>query len=116
VSYIVSDGKGGSKQQDRSLYFWSHYSSISSVISDFMHDFSGALSRANALDHQIEADASKISSNYAAIVALSIRQALGATELTISKVGLLVSAIMGAPDDSHRRAAGHGTPAMSSCS
>jgi hypothetical protein len=116
VSYIVSDRKGGSRQQDRSLYFWSHYSTISAVISDFMHDFKAAMSRANALDRRIEADASKISSNYAAIVALSIRQALGATELTISKVIRVASPIMNATDDTCRPAVVLGTLATCSCS
>jgi hypothetical protein len=93
VSYVISPKKGVSKQQDRSLLFWGSYSSITHVITDFMNDFSAALSRANTLDQRIEADASKISSNYAAIVALSIRQAMAATEITISKVGIHSSPI-----------------------
>jgi hypothetical protein len=48
-------------------------------------DFSAALSRANAFDAQVQTDASKISTDYAAVVALSIRQAFAATELTVSK-------------------------------
>lgn len=50
-----------------------------------MNDFSGALSRANAFDTKVNSDASKISQDYASIVALSIRQALAATEITISR-------------------------------
>jgi hypothetical protein len=41
--------------------------------------------RAQALDAQVQADAGKISADYAGVVALSIRQAFAATELTISK-------------------------------
>lgn len=41
--------------------------------------------RAQEFDKQIESDASAISSNYAGIVKISIRQAFGAMELTISK-------------------------------
>jgi hypothetical protein len=81
VNYIV---KGG-KMQARSLYFWSKYSSVSQVISDFLKDYAGALSRAKTLDAKINNDASKISADYASLVALSVRQALGATEITISK-------------------------------
>lgn len=38
-----------------------------------------------AFDAKVQADASKISADYAAIVSLSIRQAYAATEVTISK-------------------------------
>lgn len=54
-------------------------------ISSFLGDYSNALSRANALDAQIQSDASKISSNYAGLVALSVRQTFGAMEITVSK-------------------------------
>lgn len=54
-------------------------------ISDFLGDYSAALTRAKAFDSKVKSDASKISNDYASIVALSVRQALGATEVTISK-------------------------------
>jgi hypothetical protein len=54
-------------------------------ISDFVGDYSTALGRAQALDQKIQSDASAISSNYAGVVALSVRQAFGALELTLSK-------------------------------
>ena len=54
-------------------------------ISSFLSDYSAALSRAQSLDSKVNSDASKISANYAAVVELSIRQAVGATEITISK-------------------------------
>jgi hypothetical protein len=69
--------------QNRSSYFWSKYSSVLTLISDFLTDYPNALSRANTLDAQV--DAGKISTNYAALAALSLRQAMGATEITISK-------------------------------
>ena len=54
-------------------------------ISTFINDYSNALARANAFDAKVKADASAISSDYADIVALSIRQTLGACEITVSK-------------------------------
>lgn len=54
-------------------------------ISSFLGDFSNALTRAKAFDAKVNTDASKISADYASVVALSIRQALGALEITISK-------------------------------
>ncbi|KDR83620.1 hypothetical protein GALMADRAFT_85982 [Galerina marginata CBS 339.88] len=81
INYIVANNA----RQARSLYFWSQLSSPASVISSFLGDFNNALSRARAFDTKVNSDASKISSDYASIVALSIRQALGATEITISK-------------------------------
>lgn len=54
-------------------------------ISDFAGDYFAALGRAQAFDRKVQSDASAISSNYAAVVALSVRQAFGALELTLSK-------------------------------
>ena len=54
-------------------------------ITTFITDYSNALTRANALDAQIKADAESISSTYAGLVALSVRQAFGAIEFTLSK-------------------------------
>jgi hypothetical protein len=48
-------------------------------------DYSAALGRAQAFDQKLQSDASAISSNYAGVVALSVRQAFGALELTLSK-------------------------------
>lgn len=50
-----------------------------------MGDYSDALSIAKAFDSKLSAEASAISENYAGVVALSVRQALGALEITISK-------------------------------
>ncbi|KAJ6539482.1 DUF1793-domain-containing protein [Mycena capillaripes] len=81
IQYIVAGGA----LQSRNLYFLSQFSTSASVISSFLGDFSAALSRANTFDAQVQSDASKISADYAAVVALSIRQAFAATELTLSK-------------------------------
>jgi hypothetical protein len=75
----------GGVLQDRSLYFWSKYSSVLALISDFLDDYADARLRANTLDARVCSDASGISSNYAAFCAISLRQAVGATETTISK-------------------------------
>jgi hypothetical protein len=81
IRYIVANGA----LQSRSLFFWSQFSTPAAVISSFLGDFANALSRANTFDAKVASDANKISADYASIVALSIRQALGATEITISK-------------------------------
>ncbi|KAJ7368431.1 DUF1793-domain-containing protein [Mycena albidolilacea] len=81
IQYIVAGGA----LQSRSLYFLSSFSTPAAVISSFLGDYSAALSRANTFDAKVQTDASKISADYASIVALSIRQAFSATELTISK-------------------------------
>lgn len=53
----------------------------------FLLDYSNALQRAGTFDSQIEADAKQISTDYASIVALSVRQAFGPMEITASKNG-----------------------------
>ncbi|KAJ6520970.1 hypothetical protein DFH09DRAFT_1251159 [Mycena vulgaris] len=81
VKYVLA----GNVKQERSLYFWSRFSTTAQLISFFLKDYATALATAKTLDAKVEADALKISPDYAGIVALSIRQSLGANELTISK-------------------------------
>ncbi|KAJ7652052.1 hypothetical protein DFH06DRAFT_540129 [Mycena polygramma] len=81
IKYVLA----GNAKQERSLYFWSKYAAFDDVISFFLGDYSNALDAAKTLDAKVESDASKISADYAGIVALSIRQSLAANELTISK-------------------------------
>ncbi|KAA1466346.1 DUF1793-domain-containing protein [Dentipellis sp. KUC8613] len=81
IQYIVA----GNTLQNRSLYFWSRFASVADAIASFLGDYAGALQRAQQFDSKVNSDASKISSDYAAIVALSLRQTFGATELTISR-------------------------------
>ncbi|KAK7470513.1 hypothetical protein VKT23_001939 [Stygiomarasmius scandens] len=81
IEYIVENGQ----LQNRSLYFWNQFSEVQYGITSFLKDYKDALSRANTFDSKVQADASAISSNYAAVVALSIRQFLGTMEITLSK-------------------------------
>ncbi|KAI0770848.1 DUF1793-domain-containing protein [Irpex lacteus] len=81
VQYIVTGGA----LQNRSLFFWSQFSSVKDAVTSFLKDYSAALTRAQAFDSKVQSDASVISTDYASIAALSVRQAFGATELTVSK-------------------------------
>ncbi|KAJ3793241.1 hypothetical protein GGU11DRAFT_419164 [Lentinula aff. detonsa] len=81
IKYIQNNGV---TFESRSYYFWSTYSTISGAITAFLLDYSAALSRAESLDKKLQTAAGSISSDYADIVALSMRQTFGATELTIS--------------------------------
>lgn len=81
IQYITA----GNVLQDRSIYAWSQYGSVGDMISAFLGDYDNALTSADAFDAKLQADASAISDNYAAICALSIRQAFGAVELTVAK-------------------------------
>ncbi|EJF61169.1 hypothetical protein DICSQDRAFT_155261 [Dichomitus squalens LYAD-421 SS1] len=81
IQYITANNG----RQDRSVLFWTRWRTAASAISAFIKDYPNALARANAFDAQVKADALKISSDYADIVALSIRQALGSIEITVSK-------------------------------
>ncbi|KAJ7082033.1 DUF1793-domain-containing protein [Mycena belliarum] len=81
VRYAV----GAGRTQARSLFFWSRGRDVGEVISAFLHDYAPALARARALDARIARDAGKVSAAYAGLVALSVRQAVGACELTIAR-------------------------------
>jgi hypothetical protein len=54
-------------------------------VTQFLQDYAAALSTAQAFDAKVRSDASAISSDYADIVDLSIRQAMAAIEITVSK-------------------------------
>ncbi|KAJ7162343.1 hypothetical protein C8R46DRAFT_903856, partial [Mycena filopes] len=81
IEYIVA----GNVYQKRSYYWWSTYSTVGALISDFINAYPTALATANAFDAKVRSDAGAISPQYADIAALDVRQAFGATELTISK-------------------------------
>ncbi|KAJ7464116.1 hypothetical protein FB451DRAFT_454384 [Mycena latifolia] len=82
IKYLLAGGVA----QARSLYFWSRFKSAAELISFFLKDYATALGTAKTLDAKVVADAGKAGgADYAGIVALSIRQAVGANELTISK-------------------------------
>ncbi|KAH8830455.1 DUF1793-domain-containing protein [Flagelloscypha sp. PMI_526] len=80
INYVTANG-----MQSRSIYAWSQFSSVTDMISSFLGDYSAALGRAQTLDAKVHSEASAISADYAAIVELSVRQAFGAYETTISK-------------------------------
>ncbi|KLO07574.1 DUF1793-domain-containing protein [Schizopora paradoxa] len=81
VEYIIANDQ----TQPRNSFFLSEFSTPSDAISFFLGDFQNAMTSANSFDSKVNSDASKISSDYASIVELSIRQVLGATEITVSK-------------------------------
>lgn len=54
-------------------------------IEEFLANFDGARQRAEALDSRIVNDALAVSDNYTDLVSLAARQAVAATELTVSK-------------------------------
>ncbi|CCM03143.1 uncharacterized protein FIBRA_05265 [Fibroporia radiculosa] len=81
IEYLIANDA----VQYRSSYFWSKYPTADDAISEFLGDYNNALARANAFDAQVSADANKISSTYAGLVALSVRQVFGAIEITVSK-------------------------------
>ncbi|KAF8992673.1 hypothetical protein BDQ17DRAFT_1432228 [Cyathus striatus] len=71
--------------QLRSAPYWSKASSISDSMNDFISDFPNAITRADALDNKIMSDGLMISSDYADLLALCLRQAMAGFEITISK-------------------------------
>ncbi|KAJ3498050.1 hypothetical protein NLJ89_g10269 [Agrocybe chaxingu] len=81
IRYIVANGA----IQQRHLYIWSQFLSPADIISSFLGDYNNALARAQAFDTKVQNDANKVSADYTGIVELSIRQAFGTIEFTISK-------------------------------
>ncbi|KAH8111989.1 DUF1793-domain-containing protein [Phellopilus nigrolimitatus] len=71
--------------ETRSAFYWSKFTNIHDAIEDVLNEFDDALSAAIALDARILGDGSKISSNYADLLALATRQAMGAFEYTLVK-------------------------------
>ncbi|KAI1787276.1 hypothetical protein LXA43DRAFT_716833 [Ganoderma leucocontextum] len=79
VQYItLNNGR-----QLQSSYFWTRFSTMTDAIASFLKDYNDALARANQFDSQVSNDANRISSGYASLVALSIRQTFGAIEITV---------------------------------
>ncbi|KAJ7648839.1 hypothetical protein B0H17DRAFT_1215515 [Mycena rosella] len=63
IKYMLS----ATMNQNRSLYFWSWFNTAADVISFFLSNYANALTTALALDGKAEADAAKISPDYAGI-------------------------------------------------
>ncbi|KAJ7068393.1 DUF1793-domain-containing protein [Mycena amicta] len=81
IKYIVANAQF----QERSSLFWNQFSDVKDAITSFLGDYKTAVTRNAAFDAKVQKDASAISDDYAAIVALSIRQAMAAMEITLSK-------------------------------
>ncbi|CAL1714531.1 unnamed protein product [Somion occarium] len=80
VTYTTPSGDS----QQRSSYFRSRYSSVSSIVDSVLSDFSDATKRADGLDQKIVTAAQNTSSTYAELVSLAARAVMGSTELTIA--------------------------------
>ncbi|KAH9940434.1 DUF1793-domain-containing protein [Epithele typhae] len=81
LQYVAADGT----TEQRSSFFWTKYADFADAISAFLGDYANAVVRANAFDAKLQADAGKISADYASLVPLSVRQTLGAIEITAAK-------------------------------
>ncbi|KAL8280409.1 hypothetical protein RQP46_007057 [Phenoliferia psychrophenolica] len=81
IQYVV----GRSEFEMRSSYFFSDYATVEDGILAFHAAHPTAVATAAALDRKVQTDAEAISSNYADIVALSVRQFAASTEFTVSK-------------------------------
>lgn len=67
-------------------YLWCTITNLTiPQISFFLGDYSNAIKSAQAFDLKLSTDAIKISEDYASLVPLSVRQALGSIEITVSK-------------------------------
>ncbi|KAF9444145.1 hypothetical protein P691DRAFT_736930 [Macrolepiota fuliginosa MF-IS2] len=69
--------------QTRTSYYWSKYSDIDTVISDFLTDFPSARNRSSALDDKVMSAASAVSPEYAGILSLVTRQIFAAMDVTV---------------------------------
>ncbi|KAJ2936581.1 hypothetical protein H1R20_g512, partial [Candolleomyces eurysporus] len=74
-------GSFGSER--RASYFWSQYDEIGSAIDAFLADFRDAKTRAEQLDEKLREEASAVSTEYADLVSLSLRQTMGSIEITL---------------------------------
>lgn len=83
IEYVTAGGG----TQNRSLYFWTRFSSIEDAITTFLGDYDNALARATKFDAQVVTDAgnANLPPNYLSLVEWSIRQAFGGIEITVSK-------------------------------
>ncbi|KAJ3480136.1 hypothetical protein NLI96_g8556 [Meripilus lineatus] len=81
LSYYIDSRQS----QLRYPYYASQYTKIGDIIDFVLSDFPSALNRAIAFDNKVLVPASAISTKYADLVSLSVRQTIGSTELTISK-------------------------------
>ncbi|CAA7266366.1 unnamed protein product [Cyclocybe aegerita] len=78
--------------QQHHSFFWTKYTSIDEAIDDFILDFPNALTRSVTLDRKVMEDAGKVSSQYADLAALSVRQMFAALDITVPELTLTVGA------------------------
>ncbi|KAG2024009.1 glutaminase GtaA [Coprinopsis cinerea AmutBmut pab1-1] len=84
VRDTLLSGAGKSVGVDtRTSYFWSHYPSIGDAITAFLDDFPAARARAEEFDRKLMDEAGTVSSQYADLVALSVRQTVASIEVTL---------------------------------
>ncbi|KAF9042247.1 hypothetical protein BJ165DRAFT_260171 [Panaeolus papilionaceus] len=77
VRYAVDGGV-----ELRHSYFWTEFPKFEDALHAFIAGFPKAMENAVALDTRIMNDAGKVSTDYADLVALSLRQTMGAIEIT----------------------------------
>ncbi|KAF8168510.1 hypothetical protein B0H34DRAFT_646042 [Crassisporium funariophilum] len=82
---VIRNAKAGSSEMRRS-YFWTVYKNINDAIDAFVADFPAALGRAIELDNKLMFEASNVSSQYADLVAMSLRQTFGAMDITVAEL------------------------------
>ncbi|KAG8747805.1 hypothetical protein FRC10_011250 [Ceratobasidium sp. 414] len=82
VRYITSSG-----QEDRSLYFLSKFTTEEDAVRFVVNDYQNARAGATQFDNQVQTDGTKISPDYASVLALSTRQAFASMEITLSGIG-----------------------------
>ncbi|TFK38775.1 hypothetical protein BDQ12DRAFT_651125 [Crucibulum laeve] len=75
----------GSGAELRSSYFRSKYDTVNAAVDDFLSDFDAAKTRALALDNKIMSDGVAVSTKYADLLALSLRQTVGAMDITVGR-------------------------------
>ncbi|KAJ3539402.1 hypothetical protein NM688_g6366 [Phlebia brevispora] len=83
---ILYTGFSGTEQYCRP-YWSSQFETAVDAVAYFIQDFLNASDRATALDQKILNDAANVSIQYADLVSLAARQAMGGTELTIGMSG-----------------------------
>ncbi|KAF8609026.1 hypothetical protein BDV93DRAFT_466201 [Ceratobasidium sp. AG-I] len=82
VKYITSSG-----QQDRSLYFLSKFATEEDAVRFAISDYQNARAAATLFDNKVQTDGTKVSPDYASVLALGTRQAFASMEITLPGVG-----------------------------
>ncbi|KAG9073508.1 hypothetical protein FS749_015069, partial [Ceratobasidium sp. UAMH 11750] len=74
-------------QEDRSLYFLSKFATEEDAVRFAVSDYQNARASATQFDNKVQTDGTKISPDYASVLALSTRQAFASMEITLSGTG-----------------------------